>query len=98
MEIRLLGGFALLRDGMEVPARAFGGRKARTLIKVLSSRQGQLVSTDVLAAALWPDRSPADPVANLQVLVNRARHALGDPALIITGQHGYTLAPEPCGA
>lgn len=95
VEIRLLGGFALLRDGMEVPARAFGGRKARTLIKVLSSRQGQLVSTDVLAAALWPDRSPADPVANLQVLVNRARHALGDPALIITGQHGYTLAPEP---
>ncbi|CAM3888943.1 BTAD domain-containing putative transcriptional regulator [Smaragdicoccus niigatensis] len=95
IEIRLLGRFAALRDGVEIPVAAFEGRKVRTLVKVLASRQGRFVSNDVLAGALWPDRLPEDPAANLQVLVNRARRALGDPKLILTGQRGYTLAGSP---
>ncbi len=95
LELRLLGRFAALRDGQEIPPAAFGGRKVRTLVKVLASRQGNFVSNDALAEALWPGRLPADPVANLQVLVNRARRALGDSSLIITGQGGYTLAASP---
>ena len=92
VELHLLGRFAVLRDGVEVPPSAFGGRKVRGLLKVLATRQGSFVSNDVLAEALWPDRPPSDPVANLQVLVNRARRALGDPALITTGAGGYTLS------
>lgn len=95
VELRLLGRFAALRDGVEIPPAAFAGRKVRTLVKVLASRQGRFVSNDVLAEAVWPGRLPADPVANLQVLVNRARRALGDGALIATGQGGYTLASGP---
>jgi DNA-binding SARP family transcriptional activator len=95
VELRLLGRFAALRDGVEIPPAAFAGRKVRTVVKVLASRQGRFVSNDVLAEAVWPGRPPADPVANLQVLVNRARRALGDGALIVTGQGGYTLAPGP---
>ncbi len=95
VELRLLGRFAALRDGVEVPPAAFAGRKVRTLVKVLASRQGRFVSHDTLAEALWPGRPPADPVANLQVLVNRARRALRDPSLVITGQGGYTLAGPP---
>ena len=93
VEIRLLGGFALLRDGMEVPARAFGRRKV-TLIKGTGIKPPGSSSALMLAAALWPDRSPADPVANLQVPVNQASIARR-PCPIITGQHGCTLAPEP---
>lgn len=92
MHLQLLGRFQVRRDGEEVPPAAFGGRKVRTLLRVLAVRRPDLVPHDVLAEALWPDRLPADPVANLGVLVNRARRALGDPTLIITGTGGYALS------
>ncbi|QJY45228.1 BTAD domain-containing putative transcriptional regulator [Pseudonocardia broussonetiae] len=91
MQLQLLGRFQVRRDGREVPPAAFGGRKVRALLRVLAVRRPDLVPHDVLAEALWPDRLPADPAANLGVLVNRARRALGDPALIVTGTGGYAL-------
>ncbi len=92
VQIRLLGRFAVCRGGRELPDSVFGGRKTRTLLAVLATRRGELVTHDALAEALWGDRQPADPAANLGVLVNRARGALGDPALITTGTRGYRLA------
>jgi DNA-binding SARP family transcriptional activator len=95
VHLQLLGRFQVRRDGHEVPPSAFGGRKVRTLLRVLAVRRPDLVPHEVLAEALWPDRLPADPVANLGVLVNRARRALGDPSLIVTGTGGYALG-EGC--
>jgi DNA-binding SARP family transcriptional activator len=63
----------------------------RTLLRVLAARRGGLVSHDALTEALWPQRPPHDPAANLSVLVNRARRALGDPAVVRTGDGGYAL-------
>ncbi|GEC21232.1 hypothetical protein PHY01_35150 [Pseudonocardia hydrocarbonoxydans] len=91
VHLQLLGRFQVRRGGREVPPAAFGGRKVRTLLRVLAVRRPDLVPHEVLADALWPDRLPADPAANLGVLVNRARRALGDPALIVTGTGGYAL-------
>lgn len=91
-EIRLLGGFSVRRGGEEIAPGAFRGRLVRTLIRVLLTRRGTFVSHDVLAEAIWPGGMPADPVANLKVLVNRARAGLGDPALIVTGPGGYSFA------
>lgn len=90
--IRLLGRFSVSRGGEEVPLPAFGGRLARKLVRVLATRRGAFVSRDALADALWPERPPADPDANINVLVNRARRALGDQTLILTGPGGYSLA------
>ncbi len=92
LEIRLLGRFVVLRDGREVPAADFGGRKVRALVRMLATRRGESVSHDALTEMLWGDRPPADPVANLQVLVNRARRALGRPELLVTGPGAYSLA------
>lgn len=92
--LRLRGSFAVVRDGSEVPASEFGGRKVRALLRVLAARRGQFVSHDELTEALWPERAPADPAANLQVLVTRARHAVGRPELIRTGPRGYALTAE----
>lgn len=92
VEIRLLGRFSVRRDGEEIPATAFGGRLTRALVRLLASRRGEFVSVDVAAEALWPGRLPADPGANLRVLVNRARTALGEPSLILTGGGGYAFA------
>ncbi len=92
IEVQLLGRFLVRRSGDEVPAASFGGRLVRTLIRLLVSRRGSFVSREVLAEALWPERMPADPGANLRVLVQRARAALGDPDLIVTGPGGYSFA------
>jgi DNA-binding SARP family transcriptional activator len=96
IEIRLLGRFSARRDGEEIAPGAFCGRLVRRLIRMLASRPGEFASRDVLTEALWPVRSPADPSANLTVLVNRARRALGDPAVIVTGPGGYSFATEGC--
>ena len=96
VEIRLLGRFRVLVGGHEVPASAFGGRKVRTLLAVLAVNRDRYVSHDALAEALWPVAAPADPAANLGVLVNRARRAVADAGLIGTGPRGYALAAR-CG-
>src|SRR3954451_21673341 len=90
-----MGRFAVVRDGREVDESAYGGRKVRTLLRALAVRQGQFVPNDVLADVVWPQRPPANPAANLQVLVNRARRAVGRPELIRTGPGGYALAGAP---
>lgn len=96
VEIRLLGRFAVRRDGDEVPAAAFGGRLAQRLVRILGTRPGQFVPRDVLVELLWPKQLPADPDANLNVQINRARRALGGP-LIETAPGGYALtAGEGC--
>jgi DNA-binding SARP family transcriptional activator len=94
LEIRLLGRFQVLRHGHELPATTFGGRLPRTIVRVLAVRRGALVPRDVLADILWGEVAPADPDANLDVLVHRARRALVDPELIITGSSGYALADD----
>jgi DNA-binding SARP family transcriptional activator len=94
LEIRLLGRFQVLRHGQELPASTFGGRLPRTLVRVLAVRRGALVPRDVLADILWGEVAPSDLDANLDVLVHRARRALVDPGLIITGSNGYALADD----
>jgi DNA-binding SARP family transcriptional activator/tetratricopeptide (TPR) repeat protein len=92
IEIRLLGRFAVEHDGQEIPLGSFGGRLARRLLRLLALRRGTLVPKDLIADALWPDDPPADPAGNIEVLVSRIRHALGDRTLIRTGPGGYVLA------
>lgn len=91
--LRLLGRFQVRRHGEEIPPARFGGRKVRALLRVLAVRAPDLVPHEVLIEALWPDRLPADPAGNLGVLVNRARRAVGDPGLVVTGTGGYALGP-----
>ena len=44
--LQLLGRFQVRRDGEEVPPAAFGGRKVRTLLRVLAVRRPDLVPHD----------------------------------------------------
>ena len=55
--------------------------------------RGSVVARDVLTDVLWPRRRPADPDANLNVQVNRARRAVGE-AVIDTVGDGYALTRE----
>jgi DNA-binding SARP family transcriptional activator len=91
VEIDLLGRFAVRRDGREIGLGAFGGRLARRLVRILAAHRGHVVTRDALMDALWEERPPADPDANLNALVNRARRALADPDVIVTVPRGYVL-------
>ena len=91
----MLGRFRVLRDGEEIPPRAFRQRLVRILIRILVSRRGEFVSRDFLTEALWPRRPPADPRANLRVLVTLARRALGDSSLLQGGPGGYAFSTSP---
>ncbi len=94
LEVHLLGRSAVLRGGVEVRATAFGGRKARRLLRFLATERGGIVPQDRLADALWGDNPPADPAGNLSVLVTRVRAAVGDPSSIVTGDGGYALGTD----
>ncbi len=98
IRIRLLGRFAVERDGQEIAPPAFGGRLARRLLRLLALRRGTLVSKEVIADALWPGAPPADAPGNIEILVSRIRRALGDRSLIRTGPGGYILGDgDQCG-
>ncbi len=91
VEIDLLGRFAVRRDGREVDAADFGGRRVRQLVRMLAAERGRPVSRDALIEVLWGDNLPADPATNLNVVVNRARRALGASEVIQTVEGGYQL-------
>ena len=95
MEITLLGRFDVRRDGEPVGDAAFGGRRVRQLVRILAAERGRVVTRDELILALWGQQPPADPSTNLNVVVNRARRALGEPGLIETAGGGYLLRGGP---
>ncbi|HEU5416421.1 MAG TPA: BTAD domain-containing putative transcriptional regulator [Streptosporangiaceae bacterium] len=94
IRIRLLGRFAVERDGQEIALASFGGRLARRLLRLLALQRGALVVKEQIADALWPGNPPADPAGNIEVLVSRLRRAMGDRALVRTGPGGYALADD----
>jgi DNA-binding SARP family transcriptional activator len=94
VEIRLLGCFQVTRAGQPVSRGSFRGRRPRQLLQILLMERGSLVPKDVLIEALWPGKGPADPGANLGVLVSRARHALGEASLILGRRGGYLYAGD----
>jgi DNA-binding SARP family transcriptional activator len=94
VQIWLLGRFAVRRDGVEIPAAAFGGRLARRVVRYLATEPGTPRPRETLAEVLWPTHPPTDPVANLSVQISRARRVLGD-GIIETVGPGYALTREP---
>ncbi|HEU4420949.1 MAG TPA: tetratricopeptide repeat protein, partial [Pilimelia sp.] len=58
VQVKVLGGLAVLVGGRPVPATAWQSRKARDLLRALVARRGQPVARDELADLLW---GPVDP-------------------------------------
>ena len=79
IEIRTLGGFRVLRDGVVVSIEEWRSRKARDLLKLLVTRRGRPIPRETLMEALWPDEDP-DLLSNrLSVAISMLRSLL-DPA------------------
>lgn len=91
LEIRLLGSFEVLRDGVQV---ALPGRQLVALTSLLALSANRPVPFDVLADRLWGERLPQSVKATLHTYATRLRKHLGDDVLQ-THQAGYLLRVEP---
>ena len=77
-------------DAGSAPPSGLGSRKARRLVALLAASRGQLVPTDRIVDALWPDGPSRRPAQDVATLVSRLRAALGS-AVIVGGRQGYRL-------
>lgn len=74
-EIRLLGGFQVLRDG--VPRERFESQRVRALFAYLACHRDRPTSRALLAGLLWPEQGPSTARRNLRQAIYNLRLALG---------------------
>jgi DNA-binding SARP family transcriptional activator/GAF domain-containing protein len=79
LDLRCLGTFAVLSDGVSVPPERFARRRSLTLLKVLLTRYEKQVHREELMELLWPERDPESATTLLNVAVHYLRRGL-DPA------------------
>lgn len=92
VDVRVLGPVHLLVDAREL---RLGGPKPRVVLAVLTINRQQVVSTEVLANAVWDGNPPKAYTNSLQVFVcklrNRLESAGVDPTILRTVAPGYRL-------
>ena len=74
MEFRVLGPLEVLDDGRPLD---LGAPRQRALLAFLLLNANEVVSTDRLAEALWPEKIPRTAAKAIQVYVSTLRKALG---------------------
>ncbi|MFJ9338577.1 BTAD domain-containing putative transcriptional regulator [Streptomyces sp. NPDC101733] len=93
--IRVLGSFEAERDGEPLP---LGGHRQRSVLALLVSARGRVVSVDRMIEELWQGAAPARAVASLQAYVSNLRRLL-EPGrapraaarLLVSSPPGYAL-------
>jgi DNA-binding SARP family transcriptional activator len=78
LEIEILGGFRVLRDGQPVGPSGWQSRKARELLQILVAHRGRTARRDGLMETLWPD-DEADAQANRLSVALATVRAVLDP-------------------
>lgn len=78
VQVRMLGGFQVLRDGRPVGVEEWRSKKARDLFKLLLARRGRPTPRELLMDTLWPDEDPARCANRLSVALSTIR-AILDP-------------------
>ncbi len=100
LEIRLLGAFEVLRDGVAVPDSAWGRQKTKTLLKILLTDPGRVFTQDQLIEALFEGENPARAVENLYGRVSELRRTLqpelkrgAESSFVRRREQGYVFDP-----
>jgi YVTN family beta-propeller protein len=87
MRVCILGPLEVWEDGREL---RLGGGRQRALFAVLFLHANEVVSTDRLIEALWPEAPPATAAKVVQTWVSQMRKVLPADALV-TRPTGYLL-------
>ena len=86
LAVQVLGGFAVLRDGVHVPLSAWQTKKPRELLKILVCRRGRPAPREQVMEALWPGEDPQKLGNRLSVALSTLRAVL-DPDRRFGAEH-----------
>lgn len=88
VEIKVLGGFEVLLDGVPVTPSAWPRPQASALVKVLALAPGRRLHREQLIDRLWPELTLAEAAPRVHKLAHYARRALGDDrsAVVLRGE------------
>ncbi len=86
LAVQVLGGFAVLRNGVPVPLSEWQTKKPRELLKLLVCRRGRRVPREQLMEALWPGEDPGKLGNRLSVALSTLRAVL-DPERRFDAEH-----------
>ena len=81
IDVKLLGGFEVLVDGIPVPSTAWSRRHAASLVKLLALAPGRRLHREQVIEALWPGISLDAAAPRLHKATHYARKALGATAV-----------------
>ena len=95
IEIRLLGTFEVVIDGVPLAADAWPRRQAATLVKLLALSPGRQRHREQVIDLLWPDLSVADAAPRLHKVAHYARLGLGEDrrSVVLRGE-SVALLPD----
>lgn len=94
VEVRLLGGFAVVVDGRVVPAEAWARRHAASLVKLSALSPGRRLHREQVLEALWPGVEPESAAARLHKAAHYARKALAAEAGVVLAHDMVALFPD----
>ena len=93
VQVRLLGGFAVVVGGRTVPSEAWNRRQAAALVKLLAlAPQGRLHRERVIDA-LWPEATLEAGCPRLYKAAHYARRACGDQDAVVLVHEVVALFP-----
>jgi DNA-binding SARP family transcriptional activator len=93
VEARLLGGFAIRVDGVDLPAAAWRRRQAAALVKLLALAPNRRLHRERVLDALWPDLSMDVAATRLHKAAHFARTTLGCPDAVVLRDEVVALFP-----
>lgn len=95
LDVRLLGGFAVAVDGIDLPSERWAAIRATHLVQLLCLQPQRRASRDLVIDALWPQLDPEAGAANLRKALYNVRQTLGRHDAV--AQQGNELVLWPCG-
>ena len=90
LQVRALGGFEIVREGVAIDAASLSARARELLVFLLCNRNG--CTKEQIGAALWPDLDGAKLRNNFHVTLHRLRKVLGDGDWIVVDGEAYSIA------
>jgi DNA-binding SARP family transcriptional activator len=94
VQVRVLGGFGVVRDSVPVSADAWGRRQAAQLVQLLSLSRDRRLHREQVIDALWPGLSWEAAAPRLHKAAHYARRALGDQDAVVLRHELVSLFPD----
>jgi DNA-binding SARP family transcriptional activator len=85
LRVELLDGFRVFVDEREVPSESWRRSKAAGVVKLLALAPAHRLHREQVMDVLWPELAPSAAAANLRKALHYARRAVGDDAIVSTG-------------